>query len=47
MAEAYFHLGICYEKGAKLDLAEDIYRKTAESFPDTIYARQASEILSR
>ena len=47
MAEAYFHLGICYEKDKNPGLAENAYRKVVENFPDTIYAQQAVEILSR
>jgi TolA-binding protein len=47
LAEAYFHLGVCYERTGNQKLAEDAFRKVVNSFPDTIYAKQASEILSR
>ncbi|MDX1776710.1 MAG: tetratricopeptide repeat protein, partial [Desulfobulbales bacterium] len=47
LAEAHFHLGLCFERLGNRQRATDSYEKVVENFPGTIYARQASEILSR
>jgi len=47
VAEAYFHLGLCYEKTGSRSLANEYFEKLSEKYPQSIYGKQAKDMLKK
>jgi TolA-binding protein len=45
--EALFHLGLCYERNGQTKLANEYFEKLSEKYPQSIYGKQAKDMLKK